>query len=217
MRLTLAALVAVAALEQRPALEARFIGNMAFAISDGAVTLFSDFPYESGYSRYMTYPSSEIRSSTPNTLSLITHRHGDHWTPTLFANTSWQVAGPADVVSTLPAARVLPLAPGATFGPLHIEPIKTPHANIGHFSYVVTWHGRRLYFSGDTESADHLMALANLDVAFVSPWLYRSVWKRAQRVDARLVVIYHHEAGQSVPECRERCVVPKQGDSLQIP
>ena len=43
-------------------LEARFIGNMAYAISDGTITLFSDFPYESGYSRYMTYDAREIRS-----------------------------------------------------------------------------------------------------------------------------------------------------------
>jgi hypothetical protein len=38
-----------------PHIEARFIGNMAFAIADGQTTLFTDFPYESGYSVYMEY------------------------------------------------------------------------------------------------------------------------------------------------------------------
>ena len=217
VRVLFCSLFLLSAVAQRPALEARFIGNMAFAITDGILTLFSDFPYESGYSRYMSYPAGEIRSMTRQTLSLITHRHRDHWTPALFEKTAWSVAGPADVVSTLPPARVVPLSAGATFGSLQIDPIATPHDKVDHFSYVVTWHGRRLYFSGDTESADHLVALKNLDTAFVSPWLYRAVLARGQRIDARQIVIYHHEAGQSVSECRAGCVVPKQGDTLTIP
>jgi hypothetical protein len=35
--------------QSRSALEARFIGNMAYAVSAGATTMFTDFPYESGY------------------------------------------------------------------------------------------------------------------------------------------------------------------------
>jgi L-ascorbate metabolism protein UlaG (beta-lactamase superfamily) len=201
---------------QSPPLEARFIGNMAVAISDGSVTLFTDFPYESGYSRYMTYPAREIHSPTAMTLSLITHRHGDHWQPALFAKTNWHVAGPSDAVTAVPAARVLPLTPKASFGPLAIEALATPHAGIGHFSYVVTWHGRRMYFSGDTEDSDHLLALKDLDTAFVSPWLYRSVLKRSERINARQIVIYHHESGEQVPECVGSCMLPKQGDTFAI-
>jgi len=33
---------------QKPALQARFIVNMAVAISDGTTTIISDFPYQSG-------------------------------------------------------------------------------------------------------------------------------------------------------------------------
>jgi hypothetical protein len=33
---------------QTPSLEARFVGNMAFAISDGSTTVMTDFPYQSG-------------------------------------------------------------------------------------------------------------------------------------------------------------------------
>jgi hypothetical protein len=64
---------------QPPSLAARFIGNMAWAITDGSLTLMTDFPYDSGAVRgYLTYDASEIRSATAETLSLITHRHGDH-------------------------------------------------------------------------------------------------------------------------------------------
>jgi L-ascorbate metabolism protein UlaG (beta-lactamase superfamily) len=209
--------ILVSASAQRPALEARFIGNMAFAITDGAVTLMSDFPYQSGYSRYMTYQPAEIRSTTPSTLSLVTHRHGDHWEPALFNGTNWQVAGPADVTAPVPADRVIRLAAHTAFGPIAIERIETPHAGIGHHSYIVTWHGRRLYFSGDTESSDSLAAARNLDVAFVSPWLFRSMVKRGIRIDAKRVVIYHHTSGERVAECSAGCVLPRQGDTIQIP
>jgi L-ascorbate metabolism protein UlaG (beta-lactamase superfamily) len=217
MRIALVVAAALIALTQRPPLEARFIGNMALAISDGTVTLMSDFPYQPGYSRYMTYPSAEIRSSTAETLSLITHRHADHWDRGLFEQTTWRIAGPADVVSTVPASRVVPLAPGAAFGAMRIEAIETPHASIGHYSYVVTWHGRRLYFSGDTEDAGHLSRVPNLDVAFISPWLFQSARRRAQSIDARRIVIYHHAAGETVPECAAGCLVPRQGETIAIP
>jgi L-ascorbate metabolism protein UlaG (beta-lactamase superfamily) len=201
---------------QRPALDARFIGNMAVAITDGTTTLISDFPYQSGYSRYMTYDPAEIRSTTTATLSLITHRHPDHWEPSLFAKTTWRVAGPDDVITGIVPARVVSLRSPAAFGAAQIETIQTPHAGVGHYSYVVTWHGRRLYFSGDTESPEHLIRLRNLDVAFVSPWLFRSVLKAGAKMDARQVVIYHHEAGEKVPQCAAGCSVPKQGETLAI-
>jgi L-ascorbate metabolism protein UlaG (beta-lactamase superfamily) len=216
MRVVLICAAALLALTQAPALEVRFIGNMALAISDGAVTLMSDFPYQSGYSVYMEYPASEIRSNTPTTISLITHRHGDHWEPTLFAKTNWKVAGPPDVVSGLPANRVVTLQDKTTFGPIEIERLETPHANIGHHSYIVTWHGKRLYFTGDTETIDKLVAARDLDVAFVSPWNYRSTIRRKSRIDAKRVVIYHHEAGEAIPECQDRCHVPRQGEIITI-
>jgi hypothetical protein len=58
---------------QRPALDARFIGNMAVAVTDGTTTLMSDFPYQSGYSRYMTYDPAAIdfaRSATTVTFAV---------------------------------------------------------------------------------------------------------------------------------------------------
>jgi len=200
----------------RPALEARFIGNMAFAITDGTVTLLTDFPYESGYSQYMTYNPSEIRSQTATALALITHRHRDHWEPSLFLPTNWKVAGPDDVVAGIAPDRVVRLSPKTTFGPLIIEALETPHAGIGHYSYIVNWHGRRLYFSGDTDSSASLSGARTLDVAFVSPWLYRAMVQRGIRIDARRVVIYHHGATERVDACQTNCIVPRQGQTLQI-
>ena len=214
--LALVALLAVPLQTAKPPLEARFIGNMAFAITDGSVTLMTDFPYQSGYSDYMTYPASDIRSNTPSTLSLITHRHSDHWEPALFKATTWKVAGPADVTASVAPDRIVSLGPRTTFGPIAIDRIETPHANVGHHSYIVFWHGRRLYFSGDTESTDSLAAAKTLDVAFVSPWIYASAIKKGIRIDAKRVVIYHHQRGERIPGCDAGCTVPRQGDTIRI-
>ena len=213
--LALAAALAPAAAQPRPILEARFIGNMAFAITDGTATLMTDFPYQSGYSRYMTYDPKMVRSATP-TLSLITHRHADHWERSLFTATDWKVAGPADVTFGILPSRVVQVARGGTFGPIGIEAIETPHASIGHYSYIVSWHGRRMYFSGDTESPDSLLAARSLDAAFVSPWQYRAALRSGKPIDARRIVIYHHESGEQVAECGSGCTMPKQGDVLRF-
>jgi L-ascorbate metabolism protein UlaG (beta-lactamase superfamily) len=164
----------------------------------------------------MTYASSEIRSKTPATLALITHRHRDHWEPSLFLKTDWKVAGPRDVTSGVPADRVVPVSPRFTFDSLTVQAIETPHAGIGHYSYVVTWHDRRMYFSGDTESTDSLAAASNLEVAFVSPWLYRSMMRGGARIDAKQVVIYHHASDERIPECAVGCTQPRQGEVIRI-
>ena len=207
----------------QPALEARFIGNMAYAISDGATTLFTDFPYESGYSRYMTYAGREIRSRTPRSLALITHGHRDHWEPALFSATDWSVIGPADAVRGASANRVvraLPVAPerqSIAFEGMAIEALPTPHAQIGHYSYLVTWHGLRLYFTGDTDDEQALLSAKNLDAAFVSPWLFQRALKSGRPIDARRIIIYHQETGQTaVPGCAGTCSVPTQGDVFRL-
>jgi L-ascorbate metabolism protein UlaG (beta-lactamase superfamily) len=214
--LLFSAIVVVANAQPRAPLQARFIGQMAFEITDGEVTVITDFPYQIGYADAPPYSTKELSGGLPSTLALITHKHLDHWEPAIFAKTKWKVAGPQDVTSSVAADRILALAGPTTFGPVQIEPIETPHARIGHYSYIVTWHGRRLYFSGDTTDARSLILAKNLDFAFVSPWLYRTVTRLPRRIDAKRVVIYHHEAGQQIPGCEAGCLVPKQGDTIPI-
>ena len=197
-----------------PRLTARFIGNMAFAISDGKTTLYSDFPYESGAFGYMSYDFASL-PKTVNAVCLITHGHRDHFDPKLFAQLDAKVIAPPDLAATLPADRVIPFAPKIVSGDITVETLKTPHAKIDHSSYLVTWHGRRLYFTGDTESTDALLAQRNLDAAFVSPWLIEAVAKRGARIDARKVVVYHHKADETIPAAPNR-VVPKQGETLAL-
>jgi len=80
-----AAFLAAAALAEPAEIRARFIGNMAFQLSDGRATLRSDFPYESGYSGYMTWTDALVPPATADTLCLITHSHRDHFLAPLAA------------------------------------------------------------------------------------------------------------------------------------
>ena len=41
--------------------------------------------------------------------------------------------------------------------------------------------------------------------------------RAGRQVDAKRVVVYHHQAAERVPECRDRCTVPRQGETISIP
>lgn len=213
MRQSIATLLACAlALPTAAAeLKVRFIGNEAFEITDGKVTLLSDFPYQSGYSIYMTYPETEIRPRE-RSLCLITHRHGDHFESELMANIGCRVVATDEITRGLDGVEVIPLEPEIRSGDIRIEPIRTPHRDTEHYSYLVEWHGLRLYFVGDTETPEYLRD--DLDVLFISPWLLNRMERAGIDPPAEKVVVYHHTADEKV-ECG-RCLVPSQGDTFVI-
>jgi hypothetical protein len=47
----------------------------------------------------------------------------------------------------------------------------------------------------------------------VSPWLLRAATKGGRRIDARRIVVYHHEKDEAVPEI-QGCELPHQGAEL---
>ena len=199
---------------QARSLQLSFIGNEAMQISDGRRTLVSDFPYQSGYSRYMTYDRSKVTLDR-EVVALITHRHLDHFEPKEPRGTGWLVVGPREVVEKLPDGK--PVSDGVmNLGDIRILPMRTPHAGVEHYSYRVDWHGTSFYFPGDTEDPKTLIEQRGLDVAFVTPWLWRSVQSSGARIDARQIVIYHHEAGETVPGCTGTCRVPAQGEGWRV-
>jgi len=197
-------------------LRARFIGNMAFEISDGTHRILTDFPYESGYSGYMRW-TLPAPPETPTALCLVTHSHRDHWLASLAPRYCARVAGPKDVTSAL-ADRALSLD-GAAWGAARISALPTlhgpPHATLGHYSYRVSWNGLALYFTGDTNDTDTLLAQRGLDYAFVSPWLLSIVARRGERIGARHVIVYHQEDGENVVDYQSRRVL-RQGEEITL-
>jgi L-ascorbate metabolism protein UlaG (beta-lactamase superfamily) len=208
-------LFVLGALSQGPSLEATFIGNEAVAVTDGRMTLVSDYPYQPGYSGYMRYDPAALHPRGP-VLLLITHRHLDHFDPEQPRDSTWRMLGPREIAGSLPPSAVVALDTVVAVGGLRIRAIPTTHANVEHYSYRVDWNGLSLYFVGDTDDPTALLAQRGLDLAFVSPWLWETVRTRGARIDARRVVIYHHRSGESVPGCTGACRVPRQGERWTV-
>lgn len=195
-------------------LHAQFIGNMAFHITDGRTSLLTDFPYEPGYAGYMRWTPEQVPTTSEHTLCLITHGHRDHFDREPFAATTATVVGPKEVVQGF-EARSLPMGPRIEYRGIAIEPVATKHGDREHYSYRVTWNGLRLYFTGDTDDVEPLLREKDLDVAFVSPWLLEAAQKRAARIGAKRVVVYHHAEQYMGPDYQDR-LLPKQGERLLL-
>ena len=115
-------------------------------------------------------------------LILITHPHGDHMDPVTIAKLSkpgTEIFAPAAVAKTVTTAHVIENGQSVTWGAWKIEavpmynlkrgpaPGKLYHPKGWGNSYVLTYGGKRFYFSGDTEGIPEMRALKNIDVAFI--------------------------------------------------
>lgn len=212
--LLLATLRPVTARDADTILTARFIGNEAFAISDGDQTLVSDFPYRSGAHGYMDYDPAALEIEG-DVLALITHRHTDHFDPGLFGASGWKIIGPREVTGAFPADRVVPFSKAMRYGNIFVHPLATPHSTTEHFSYLVTWHGLQLYFLGDTEESDEILALGGVDVVFITPWVLRGLLRKGADIPAEKIIIYHQRVGERLPKCR-KCRALAQGESFTL-
>ena len=201
--------------QQRPELTVTFVGNMAVHVTDGKSSFLTDFPYESGAFGYMDWQERLVPEDGPKALCIVTHAHRDHFEPDPASEYCARLLGPADATAGW-GGDVLPISDVVRLDGLAIRPIRTPHAGLEHYSYRVSWHGRELYFTGDTEDPSALLGQKGLDVAFVSPWLLDSVIEKEKRVDARQVVVYHHRPG-TTDSPYPGANVPTQGESWVIP
>jgi L-ascorbate metabolism protein UlaG (beta-lactamase superfamily) len=115
-------------------------------------------------------------------LILITDIHGDHMDPaaiTTVSRSDTQIIAPAAVAKTVTAAKTLDNGESTTWDKWTIEAIpmynlvrgpgpgKLYHDKGRGNGYVLTYGGKRFYFSGDTEAIPEMRALKNIDVAFV--------------------------------------------------
>jgi L-ascorbate metabolism protein UlaG (beta-lactamase superfamily) len=155
---------------------------------------------------------SNVAGLPPADLVLITDIHGDHMDPSLIAAVSkpgTEVMAPPSVVTTVTAAS--PISNGETkkWDGWTIEAI--PMYNVkrgpapGQFyhpkgrgnGYVLTYGGKRFYFSGDTEDTPEMRSLKNIEVAFVCMNLPYTMTpeEAAEAVKAfhpKVVIPYHY-------------------------
>jgi L-ascorbate metabolism protein UlaG (beta-lactamase superfamily) len=115
-------------------------------------------------------------------LVLITDIHGDHMDPDsikLVSQAQTEILAPPAVVQTVSQAKPIANGETKTWRSWTIEavpaynlkrgpaPGKLFHDKGRGNGYVLTYGGKRFYFSGDTEGVPEMRALKNIDVAFV--------------------------------------------------
>jgi L-ascorbate metabolism protein UlaG (beta-lactamase superfamily) len=112
---------------------------------------------------------------------LITDIHGDHMAPAVVDKLRKEgtvVLAPKAVAATVSGCTVISNGETKTIGAFTVEAIPMynlkPNASgvVMHEKgrgngYVLTYGGKRFYFSGDTEGIPEMKALRNIDVAFV--------------------------------------------------
>jgi L-ascorbate metabolism protein UlaG (beta-lactamase superfamily) len=115
-------------------------------------------------------------------LILITDIHGDHMDPDSIkavSNDGTEIFAPPAVVQTVTTAKPIANGETKTWGSFSVEAIPAYNLKRGPAAgklfhdkgrgngYVLTYGGKRFYFSGDTEGVPEMRALKNIDVAFV--------------------------------------------------
>jgi L-ascorbate metabolism protein UlaG (beta-lactamase superfamily) len=115
-------------------------------------------------------------------LILITDIHGDHMDPaavTAISKPGTEIFAAPAVVGTIQAAKPIANGESKTWQGWTIEAIPAYNLTRGPApgklfhdkgrgnGYVLTYGGKRFYFSGDTEGVPEMRALKNIDVAFV--------------------------------------------------
>ncbi|HEY6763333.1 MAG TPA: MBL fold metallo-hydrolase [Candidatus Sulfotelmatobacter sp.] len=136
-----------------------------------------------GKAIYLDPAKPAIFSDHPKAdLILITDIHGDHMDPDSIkqiVQSKTEIFAPPAVVQTVTAAKPVANGESKTWGEWTIEAIPAYNLKRGPSEgklfhdkgrgngYVLTYGGKRFYFSGDTEGIPEMRALKNIDVAFV--------------------------------------------------
>lgn len=165
----------------------KFIGNCGLYMTDGNLNIYIDFPYKSGAHHYMEYDTSELNNIKENPIFIYTHKHSDHYSRKLLKELNGKKFGPWNV-SELEKL-------GDTILDFNIEGFKTSHKVYGipfkHYSYLITWHGKKIYINGDTGDVKPLSKIENIDWVFAPIWLYRNLQEEEMTIDTKMYAIYH--------------------------
>lgn len=113
---------------------------------------------------------------------LLTDIHGDHLAPAILnklKKADTVIVAPKAVAAQVSGAKVLSNGEKTTVGPFAVEAVPMYNLTRGPSAgqlyhdkgrgngYIVTYGGKRFYFSGDTEVTPEMKTLKNIDVAFV--------------------------------------------------
>jgi L-ascorbate metabolism protein UlaG (beta-lactamase superfamily) len=150
---------------------------------------------------------------------LITDIHFDHMAPAVvdkLRKPGTVILAPKAVAATVKGCTVISNGETRTIGEFKVEAVPMynlgpgPDGTVYHVKgrgngYVVTYGGKRFYFSGDTEGTPEMKALKNIDVAFVCMNLPYTMSPAAAAVAVKafhpaIVYPYHYRGGGADPQ-----------------
>ncbi|MEZ4920357.1 MAG: hypothetical protein R2792_14740 [Saprospiraceae bacterium] len=173
---------------QSDGLKIRFISNCGLHLTDGASNIYIDFPYRSGAFNYDEYDESELDRIEPNAIFIFTHTHGDHYSSKNMKTVLKNKKGKKYGKWNIPELEKL----GETIPGFEIKTFRTKHRFcLTHYSYLITWHGKRIFLSGDTEHAETIGTMKDLDWAFIPVWLLVDSMEKEIKIDSKMIGIYH--------------------------
>lgn len=196
----------------------RFIGNCGLYMTDGQTNFYIDFPYKSGAHNYMEYDKSEIDSIKENSIFIFTHKHSDHYSEKLLKKLTGQKFDPSNVEKLETLNKSVP--------DFNIKAFRTTHKVFGisfkHYSYLISWHGKNIYISGDTENADTFGLQKDIDWAFVPVWLMIDAKQKELNLSeiSKMYAIYHIGPNDRITlesDQPQMILLDKQGEIISIP
>lgn len=205
----------VFALSQSSKIEIRYIGNCGLHITDGVTHIYTDFPYKSGAHHYAKYKDSELDSIKQNSYFIFTHKHSDHYykgkMKHILKKKNGKKYGKWNMSELENLSKIIP--------DFEIKAYKTKHLfSFKHYSYLITWHGKKIYLSGDTEHEETILTMKNLDWAFIPAWIIKNIVEAGKDIDTKKIAIYHIGPKDNVNVTGERVLMLKeQGKTISIP
>ena len=184
-------LITTLGFSQSKEIKIEFLGNCGLYLTDGTTNIYTDFPYKSGAHGYMEFNESELDSIKENSIFIFTHKHSDHYSKKNLKKVIKEKGGKKYGVSNISELKEL----NKTINDFEIKEFKTKHKvfgiNFRHYSYLITWHGKRIYLSGDTTNPETIGKVTNIDLAFIPYWLYENAKNQNIEIDADEIGIYH--------------------------
>ncbi|SDZ75115.1 MBL fold metallo-hydrolase [Bizionia paragorgiae] len=192
-------LIATFGFTQSKEIKIEFLGNCGLYLTDGTTNIYTDFPYKSGAHGYMEFDESELDSIRENSIFIFTHKHSDHYSEKNIKKVikekggkkygSWNIEELENLKKLVPN--------------FSVQVFKTKHKwSSKHYSYLITWHNKKIFLSGDTESAETIGTIKNIDWAFVPYWVLLDAKENDIKIDAKMFGVYHLATVQ-IPSAKE--------------
>jgi hypothetical protein len=85
-------------------------------------------------------------------------------------------------------------------------------------SYLIIWHNKRVFISGDTENADTVAKVKNLNWLFAPVWLLSDAKEKNIKIDTEKFAIYHIGQKDKITTTDSKIkLLNKSGEVIIIP